>query len=437
MIKKIKTKLNGSIESKRLISNIFSLATLQGVSYILPLLTFPYLIRILGADFFGLLAFATATITYFMILTDYGFDLSATRQVSIYRDDKVKINEIYSSVMIIKVILAAIGFGVLVVLVLSVERMNQYFEVYFITFGVVVGRVLFPVWLFQGMEKMKFITYLNIAAKVFFAICIFIFVHQKSDYWMVPLFTALGFIVSGIFAQYLVRKQFDVSFHWQSLEKIKCQLMDGWHVFLSRIYVNLYSVSNIIILGIMTGNTIVGYYSIAEKIMQAISGLFQPILQAFYPYLSKLYSTSKKDFYTVFKRLNVILFFVSLFFTALSVLYSEQIVLLVSGDKNLEVVSVFSILAFSILTSPFGPSYTNGLLAIGENRQVSRVVRNTLYVNFIVVGPLIYYYQAIGLAMAWVFGQLIHVLLYLRAYQKAKRQISPEVIDKDDEKCVE
>jgi len=212
MIAKLKRKLTGTEEKKRLASNIFSLSALQGASYFLPLLTVPYLVRVLGPDYFGLLAFATATIGFFMLITDYGFNLSATRQISIHRDDLAKVNELFSSVMMIKSALMVISFGLLSLLVFSFEKFSQHWEVCFITFGMVIGQVLFPVWLFQGMERMKYITYFNIGAKVFFTVCVFIFVQEQADYLFVPLLMALGFIVAGIWSLYLVKKQFAVSF---------------------------------------------------------------------------------------------------------------------------------------------------------------------------------------------------------------------------------
>jgi len=130
-----------------------------------------------------------ATIAYFSVIVDYGFNLTATKDVSINRDNIDKLNEIFSSVMVIKFILLLISFIILVFLTSTFNKFGEYSTIFYLTFGMLIGQVLFPQWLFQGMERMKYITILNVLAKFIFLVAIFIFIHNKSDYWKVPLIT--------------------------------------------------------------------------------------------------------------------------------------------------------------------------------------------------------------------------------------------------------
>ena len=186
MIAKFKSKFQ-SENSKKISANFMYLSILQGMNLILPLITFPYLVRVLGIENFGLLMFAQAFIVYFTMIVDYGFNLSGIREVSSNRNNKNKLINIFSSIMIARFILALVGLIFLTIIVFSFEKFSQNWELYYLTFGIVIGTALFPTWFFQGMEKMKYITVLTVIAKLIFTLSIFLFVTTEKDFIYVPL----------------------------------------------------------------------------------------------------------------------------------------------------------------------------------------------------------------------------------------------------------
>lgn len=270
-------------EKKRFLGNFISLATLQGLNYILPLITLPYLVRILGAEKFGLIAFATAVVGYFIVLTDYGFNFSATREIANNKENKEKLIEIFSSVMIIKTLLLIISFAILILMILCFEKIGSDAFLYILTFGTVVGQVLFPVWFFQGMERMKYITIINIISKTLFTISIFLLVKHASDYVLVPLLTSIGVIIASVISLYVVLFKFKVKFKLQKISTIKMYLKGGSHLFYTSALSNLLTSSGVIVLSLVTNNTVVGYFSAIEKLFRAVVGLFSPLTQALYP----------------------------------------------------------------------------------------------------------------------------------------------------------
>lgn len=412
MIKNIKN-IKNTEDKKRLLSNFFSLSVLQGVNYILPLLTLPYLVRVLGIENFGLLSFALAIIAYFQILTEYGFNFTATKEVSIHRDNKEKITEIFSSVMTIKTILMFLSFFILCILVFSFEKFSKDWLVYLLTFGTVIGQVLFPVWFFQGMERMKYITYLNILSKSIFTVAIFIFVQKESDFWIVPLLTSIGFIVAGIWSLYLVKKEFQISFTFQKRETIKTYFVEGWDIFMQKIYVSLYTTTNIVLLGYFTNNTVVGYYAIAEKIIDIFRQFFTIISQVFFPYFAKKFKENNANaFKMLFKTSSymLILSLCSLFFI---IFLGEYIILFISGKFISESLIILNILAIGAIIIPFFSLYTAALISIGYSKALKKIARNSAVISIPMSLILINYFGAVGLAYLVVILQYYIVSHYL------------------------
>lgn len=404
----LKCKLADTAEKKRLVGNIFSLGVLQGANYVLPLFTVPYLVRVLGPEYYGLLAFATATIAYFVLITDYGFNLSATRQISIHRDDKGKVNEIFSTVMIIKIALMLLSFGLMSLLVFSFEKFSQHWEVYVISFGIVIGQVLFPVWLFQGLERMKYITYLNIGAKAFFTLCIFLFVKEREDYLLVPFLTAMGFLVAGVWSLYLVKKEFNIRFVWQTKATLKFQLAEGWHVFFSSMAISLYTISTTFILGLFTNNSIVGYFAAANKIVQAVKSLYTPVSQAIYPLISKKIHEDKQAGLMFIYKTTLIVGIGMFLISSVLFLSAESVVNLLLGEQYQQSVLLLQIMAFLpfviALSNIFG---IQTMLNLGYKREFSFFVVITAISGLglaLILTPL---YDAIGVSVAMLIVEIL------------------------------
>jgi len=364
-----------------------SLTGIQFVQYLLPLVTFPYLTRVLGPANFGRVAFALAFIGYFQILTDYGFNLSATREISINRDDLSQVSKIYSSVMVTKTLLMLLTFTLMLIIISSFGRFQGDPLLYIFTFGLVLGSVLFPVWFFQGVERMRYISMLRILSSIIYTTLIFLIVRGPQDYLYVPLINSIGFILVGVYSQHIVRKEFKVKFLRPTLQDIKRQLVEGWYLFISTLAVSLYTTSNRFILGLLVGNATLGYYAVAEDITRALQGLVSPIGQAIYPYFSRIQAEDRERAKSELKKMLIIIGILTFIFSILLVFAAPFIIKILAGPLYMESIHLLQVLVFII----FAIGVNNilgiqGLVSFGYKEKFTRIV---LFAGILHLGLLI------------------------------------------------
>ncbi|MCC7551728.1 MAG: flippase [Methanobacterium sp.] len=412
----------GKKEYRVIIENILSLFSLQGFNYLLPLFTFPYLTRVLGPDKYGTLAFAIAFISYFQIITDYGFNLSATREVSIHRNDHKKVSKIYSSVMATKSILMVISLITLTLFVFSFEKFRSEWLLYIFTFGLVIGNLLLPTWFFQGMEKMRYISILNICISLIYTVSIFIFVKNSSDYLYVPLINSIGSIMIGIYSIKLVRRQFNVKFCRPSIYDIIHQMKNGWHVFISLVAISFYTTSNTFVLGFFTSTTTVGYYSVAEKIVKMVLGLINPISQSLYPYISSLATKSKDDGIKFIKKIAILIGFFTFIASIFLLLGAGTIISILAGNQfshSITLLQILSFLPFIIgLSTVFGVLF---LIAFGYSNKVSKIQLVVGLCYPLLLIPMVYYFKDIGTALSFL---IVETLITLSFWKLSKNVVN-------------
>jgi len=414
MLDKIK-RLTNTENKRRLLSNFMSLSVLQGANYVLPLITLPYLVRVLGPEKYGLIAFAQAFIQYFNILTDYGFNLSATREISIHRNNAQKVSEIFSSVMIIKLGLLVLSFVIMSILVFSFWKFRQDWLIYYLTFGMVVGQVLFPVWFFQGMERMKYITFLNITAKLIFTIAIFVFIRQASDYIYVPLINLFGYLVAGALALRIVFRGFKIGFKVPSYLSLIHQLKEGWYIFISTIAISGYTSSRLFAVGLFTDNTITGYYAIAEKLMNVVQTFpLASLVQSLYPRLSNIYSESKEHARSLMNRFQNLTTIIYLIGLPIIYFLAPLIIKVVAGYPYPEAILAFRLLLFAIFFTNANAFRVHFLLVSGKYSVYSRIHVIMGIGGFILTFLMTYFFSFIGTVISLIAIEFIILILTLK-----------------------
>ena len=390
-------------ERRIVLGNFISLTSLQSISYILPIAILPYLIRVIGIEKFGLIAFAQSLVQYFMILTDYGFSLSATRTMALIGEHKQKTSALFSAVMTVKLIFSAISLIMLCLILYLVPRFRNDWLVYLLSFGTVIGSTLFPVWFFQGKEKMSYIAIVNIISNITYAVCIFVFIHTPKDYLLVPLLGSLLSIFSGILGLHIAFKKFRLEFILQKYMDIKRELKTGWDIFISILAVNIYTTSRVFAVGLLTNNVLTGYYSLAEKIANIIQTFpMDSFTRAVYPRISHVFTKNKQRAIAIMYRIQdgiTLGFVISL---PIAYLIAPWIINLACGVAYQEVVLTLRLLLAAVFFVGANNFKVQFLLVCGKQDLYAKIHIAAAVIGLPLIFILIYQFSYVGAALATV-----------------------------------
>ncbi len=391
-----KNKMTNSTRNK-LIENSISIALTQIFTYVIPLITLPYLSRILDVKKFGLVFWAQACIVYFIIIIDYGFNWSATREIAVNKDNQNKISEIFNSVMGVKFILIGLCFIILNFMIILIPNCQNEFLLFYLTFFMVIGHALYPIWYFQGIEHMKYVTFLKIVSQIIFIILIFLFIKSPNDYIYVALFNSLGFIIAGILSIAIAIKRFNLKLQIPKLSNIKSQFKYSFGYFSANISNTAYTNTNAFILGLIATPMFVGYYVAAEKIFRAVDLLSWPLISAFYPYMAKTKNVKlyKKVFYLTYLTFIIIVLFIFIF--------AKTIVIIFYGNEMIEAYKILRIFCITMLFTQISGFMGYPFLgALGY----SNIVNNSV--------PIAAFIQIMLLSILYILGKLnIWTISYL------------------------
>ncbi len=298
---------------QRLQENIAALTLLQVLSYGAPLLTVPYLVRVLEPAQFGLLSFAQGVVLYFDLLTDYGFNFSATRAVASNRHNPGSVSRIFWSTIYAKAILMFASGMALALLVASIPKLRQTPELYAASFLYVIGTAFFPVWLFQGLEQMKTAAVAFGVARLLTVPALFLLVRHEQDYLRAAAIQASVQLTATILIAPALWKRRELSWYPPKLSDIADTFKQGWPLFISGSALYLSTSSTTVILGLVGTRSEIGYFSAADKLIKAVISLLGPVSQALYPHITATKARSPFSALQLIRKSLVSIGLISLF----------------------------------------------------------------------------------------------------------------------------
>jgi PST family polysaccharide transporter len=405
------------------------LSVVQYLTYVLPIVLFPIIIKALGKSTFGEIIFAQVSVALIGILVNYGFDISGVRDTAVIKMSPRKISLMYSEILYVRFSLFIVLFLPFIVIL---ELNNAFVEdkVLFLLFYLtLIEFIVIPRWLFQGLEEMKVLAIISFITKVFGFVLIVIMLTFWKNAWVVPLGYLFGILI-GVTPVIVYLKKAGVELVSPSLRSIVNRYKLGWNVFIATISVGLYMNVTTFIVGIYLPAEAVGMYGIVEKIVRATQNFTKPIADVLYPIFSEK-SASLNNYLSSLKILKKILLFYSLILiasiTVLS-LFANWIFGYLYGEFSDSMNSIFRVMIFAIFFGPLNFVLGNiGLMNLGETKYYANSV---VFVSIICVLVSMYLISFLGLTGA-SYGfllpeLLLFILLVLKVYSITEMRLSSD-----------
>jgi PST family polysaccharide transporter len=410
----------GRLLRGRTAQNLLALYGVQFANYLLPLLTLPYLARVLGPESWGSLAVVQSFAQYLSLLVEYGFNLSATREVARCRSDRHRLTGLLAAVSGAKLILVMLAVGLAFILSQWVDNLGRDPRLLWcgVLWAVALG--FSPVWFFQGLERLRMVAGLEVGTKLAALFLIFILVRTPDDAWIVLFLQGIASTLTSGLAFWLAGRE--VGFRLPNLHELGEAFHAGWAMFFFRSVVSLYTVGNVFILAFFLPPQQVALYAGAERLTKAFLGMLEPINRAFFPRLSHLASQSTKDAAHLARRVILVMGLGSLGAAVLLLGAAPLIVRLLLGSGYEGAVPVMRVLAVLLpmvaLSNALGIQW---MLVLGQDRAFNVIISSAGLLNLLLALLLVPRMGHMGMACAVVLVEVyVTGTIWLYLWHKGK-----------------
>lgn len=395
---------------------------LQFFQMIIPLMTFPYVTRVLGAQLYGDFSVALVVITYIQILVEYGFNYSGTRKLALLNKDTY--SEVYSNVFGAKFVLSIISI-IIMIIIFGISKYSEIQKVCMLCLiGIIVGSLLQQTWVFQGLQQMKYITLANVIARVISVVLIFLFVRDSKDILLYCFLYASTNVISGIISVFICKKQFGLRLSYYGIKKIGKELKDGFSLFLTSAMAKIVASIGTLFLGIYASSYEVGVYSAVQKIPNIMVMCYSPIGQVLFPYTAKLFCENGIAAKRIVKILcGPIMGLVALICALIAILAQPIIQFLcgseyLGGNKYLYILLIWTF--FSIFNNVLGSLI---LVASGRSKEYTTCFVISVFFALLLNYILAINYSCMGVAFATLISECLLTAMMILTIIVHKKEI--------------
>ncbi|MGY2487094.1 oligosaccharide flippase family protein [Cupriavidus sp. CP313] len=402
---------------------VLYLILIQGGNYLFPLLLLPYLGGVLGVKEFGVLAYCQAIMQYLMLLTDYGYNLTATRLVSLHRDDPSKLNDVYACTTAGRF---ALMLGALVLLLAGFAFVPDIRSHWAVFAGLSLGMIanaLTPLWLFQGLERMKSLVLPTFVSKAVSVLCVVVLVRGEGDAALAALGISIGNVVLAGAAMWIVAREKLAALVAVKARDVYHTLTEGFPVFLSVVLVSFYVNFNSILLNHYYGPVAVGQFAMADKIRLAAQAVFVVVGQAFYPRISQYNTIDPPAARKLLRTAMLLISGSAIGMFAVIQLFADWAVTFWLGEQFHSSIGLLKLEAVLLPIIGVALVYGNlGLMAMGNTRLLKNVYAVATALHLVYVVPLTLRWGAEGTIVSVILTELFGAAAFAWLYFRERKR---------------
>ena len=387
---------------------------LTASNFIFPLITFPYITRVLQSTGTGSVSFVTSVTNYFLMVANLGIPTYGIRACARVRDDKIELSKVTHEILIINTVTTFLSVATFVISILFVPQFKEEEELFFIN-GIGMFLNLFSMqWLYQALEKYDYITFRSLIVKVISIILMFIFVKQESDY---IIYGAIGvFAAAGANVLNLIHARHYISFRPLSGYQFRRHIKPIFVLFAQTLVVSIYTNLDIVMLGFMKDNSEVGLYTAAVKVKTILVSLVSSLSMVLLPKVSNAVKNNDKQQFDELTKMSIN--FTSFIAIPLSIyfcIFSKESILLLAGDGFLGAVSAMQIVTIAII--PIGLTGVLGIQILTSMEKEKYVLYSVIVgavSDFVLNLVFIPMYGSSGAAFATMIAEFL--VLFVQLY---------------------